>query len=232
VSSAYPVLSISPNSAEAEAWTTIRHYVQFRCPILIPLPSLDRGKFQLYRLRILNARPKGYSTDSTLTGYTLYTPKQIPADLKLPVLVWLEGGCLANGTQFLSFLNEVSSHGVFIIASCAPGGSGQTSATMMKDAIDWVVKNAGTGKYANVDVSRIAAARQSCGGVEAYEMRDNPRVTALGIFNSGQMSKSASSTGAPKITKPIFFFLGSRSDIAYANVSSLKAVAIRSRSDK
>ena len=153
-----------------------------------------------------------------MADHTLYLPKTIPADLKLPVLVWGEGGCQSNGIQFLSLLNQISSHGIFVIANGPPGGTGQTKASMLKDSIDWVVKNAGQGKYANVDATRIAAAGQSCGGVEAYEMRDDPRVTALGIFNSGEMSEAESKKVAPTIKKPIFFFLGGSSDVAYVNV--------------
>ncbi|RDL34747.1 Uncharacterized protein BP5553_07875 [Venustampulla echinocandica] len=158
-----------------------------------------------------------YSTDSTLTGHTLFAPKQIPDGLKLPVLVWGEGGCQANGTMFLSLLNEIASYGIFIIASGDPGGTGQTTSKMMTDAINWVSQNAGKGKYVNVDATRIAAAGQSCGGLEAYDMKDDARISALGIFNSGQMTEAASKQIASTITKPIFFFLGGSSDIAYAN---------------
>jgi hypothetical protein len=35
-----------------------------------------------------------------------------------------------------------------------------------EEALAWVEKNAGTGKYANVDKSRLGAAGQSCGGLE------------------------------------------------------------------
>ena len=36
-----------------------------------------------------------------------------------------------------------------------------------EEAIAWVIKNAGQGKYANVDKDRMAVAGQSCGGIEA-----------------------------------------------------------------
>ena len=34
------------------------------------------------------------------------------------------------------------------------------------EALRWIEKNAGSGKYANVDKSRVAVAGQSCGGIE------------------------------------------------------------------
>jgi acetyl esterase/lipase len=41
------------------------------------------------------------------------------------------------------------------------------AAALQKEALNWVEKNAGQGKYANVDKSRIAVAGQSCGGLES-----------------------------------------------------------------
>jgi len=37
-----------------------------------------------------------------------------------------------------------------------------------EEALAWVEKNAGRGKYANVDKTRLGAAGQSCGGLETY----------------------------------------------------------------
>ena len=146
-------------------------------------------------------------------------PKTIPTDLKLPVLVWGNGGCFANGIQFLSLLNQISSHGVFVIASGTPNGRGTTTAAMMTQAIDWVTSDTVRNKYSFLDTSRIGVAGQSCGGVEAYGVEGDKRLSVIGIFNSGLMSAAESQRIAPTITKPIFYFLGGSSDIAYANVS-------------
>lgn len=120
--------------------------------------------------------------------------------------------------MFPLFLTEIASHGIFVIASGPPNKeAGTTTSAWMKEAIEYITKNAGMGAYANVDATRIAAAGQSCGGLEAYDMANDTRVSAIGIFNSGYLSASQ----ADKITKPIFYFLGGSSDIAYANVSRL-----------
>jgi hypothetical protein len=50
--------------------------------------------------------------------------------------------------------------------------------------------------------------------LETYDVATDPRVSVVGIFNSGEFGTSAKST---KVTKPIFYFLGGSSDIAYAN---------------
>jgi dienelactone hydrolase len=116
-------------------------------------------------------------------------------------------------------LNQVSSHGVFVIASGAPGGRGQTTAAMMTNAMNWVTSDATKAKYPFLDVSRLAVAGQSCGGVEAYNVASDKRITAIGIFNSGLMTPAESQRIAPTVTQPIFYFLGGSTDIAYANVS-------------
>ncbi|KAK4169643.1 Alpha/Beta hydrolase protein, partial [Cladorrhinum sp. PSN259] len=154
-----------------------------------------------------------YTTDPTLSAHTIYLPNIIPAGLKLPVMVFGNGGCRADGTSFLSILTEISSHGIMVIASSSPAGTGTTTSKMLKDAIDWVVKSAGTGKYAAVDATRIAVAGQSCGGVEAYDLATDPRVTSVGILNSGAFSGQQ----AASFKKPTFYFLGGSGDIAYAN---------------
>jgi hypothetical protein len=44
------------------------------------------------------------------------------------------------------------------------------------------------------------------------------RVSAIGIFNSGELNQTLTTTLVAKITKPIFFVLGGPTDIAYQNV--------------
>lgn len=58
----------------------------------------------------------------------------------------------------------------------------------------------------------------SCGGVEAYTagVNDN-RVTTIGIYNSGLLSEQESRNVVPRINKPIFYFMGGPSDIAFNN---------------
>jgi hypothetical protein len=159
---------------------------------------------------------QAYITDDSLPTHTIYMPKTVPAGVKLPVLVWGEGGCAANGLAFLSMLTDWASHGFFIMASGAPKGTGRTTAKYMSDAITWIGSKAGSEKYAAVDPTRIAAAGMSCGGIEAYEMNSNDKVSFIGIFNSGLLQNT---TNIANIKKPVFFFLGGPSDIAYENVS-------------
>lgn len=38
---------------------------------------------------------------------------------------------------------------------------------LQNEAFEWIVKNAGQGKYAKVDKNHVAIAGQSCGGLES-----------------------------------------------------------------
>jgi len=162
---------------------------------------------------------------SGLTNHTIFAPANPPASLKLPVLAWGETGCTHDALVFQAFLTEVASHGILVIANGTPNGPGNPnhiadtqnpSGAEHKGAIDWVTSVAGTGNYSNVDASRIAVAGQSCGAMQAYMLAKDPRVSAIGIFNSGFIN--ATDPFPTEITKPIFYFLGGSTDIAYANV--------------
>jgi len=75
-------------------------------------------------------------------------------------------------------------------------------------------------KYPFVESGRVAVAGQSCGGLEAYEVASDTRIKALGVFNSGFFTTSEARRVLPGIReKPVFYFLGGRTDIAYSNVS-------------
>ncbi|KAL2072919.1 hypothetical protein VTL71DRAFT_10243 [Oculimacula yallundae] len=158
--------------------------------------------------------PAAYTQDNTLTGHTLFAPKTVPSGVKMPVLLWGNGGCSADSLQSAPFLIQLASHGILVIASGTPKGSGSTTAAQMTAGIDWIKNKAGTGAYANVDASRIIAAGWSCGGVEAYAQAWDSRVQSLGIWSSGLLTNY---TAAGAIKKPVFYFMGGSGDMAYAN---------------
>lgn len=152
--------------------------------------------------------------------HTIYKPVNMGAFDAMPVMVWGNGACSDDSLSHQNFLLEIASYGIIVVVSGVPNGAGGgTSAQTMTASIDWAVNNAGQGDWANMDASRIAAAGMSCGGVEAYDNSLDSRVTAVGIFNSGQYDESGTNANVPPIDKPIFFFLGGQEDIAYGNVS-------------
>jgi hypothetical protein len=105
-----------------------------------------------------------------LARHTLYKPKSVPEGVMLPAIVWGNGACSGNGAWFSKFLVEISSYGFLIIANGAPGGgmNDKTKATDLPEAIDWIYQNAGKGEFTNVDKTKLAAAGQSCGGIQVF----------------------------------------------------------------
>jgi dienelactone hydrolase len=121
--------------------------------------------------------------------------------------------------MFINMHIEWASWGIMVIANGEPNGSGSETAAWNTEAINWITQNAGKGKYAQVDASRMGVAGQSCGGLEAYTAGTDKRITSVGIFNSGALQ--AGQKSFPRaVAKPIAYFLGGSSDIAYNQVSS------------
>lgn len=136
----------------------------------------------------------------------------------------LEGACASQGTAFVNLLTEIASHGYVIIANGAPGkpgsafGDGQTTKEELIKSMDWVTQGKDAGKFGKLDKNKIAAAGQSCGGIEALNVSNDPRVKLTGMFNSGMFSAVGDSL--KKLNHPIAYFLGGSGDIAYKNVNS------------
>ncbi|MEU7752264.1 cellulose binding domain-containing protein [Micromonospora sp. NPDC049171] len=162
--------------------------------------------------------PADYETSASLANHTIFRPQTLPSE-RLPIVVWGNGGCSANGLSQGNFLREIASHGFLAIANGAPNGSGSTNSQMLTQSIDWAVaENSRQGsKYFNrIDTTKVAVAGFSCGGLEAYAVSNDPRVTTTGIFSSGLLN-DADDYQLRRLTKPIAYFVGGPSDIAYPN---------------
>jgi hypothetical protein len=64
----------------------------------------------------------GYYEDPGFPKHTIFAPTKPPPEMKLPVLIWSNGGCSGNGTLFRRSLWEVASHG-----TCSLGETKRTS---------------------------------------------------------------------------------------------------------
>ncbi|MET7669474.1 cellulose binding domain-containing protein [Micromonospora luteifusca] len=162
--------------------------------------------------------PADYETSGSLANHTIFRPQTLPSE-RLPILVWGNGGCSANGLSQGNLLREIASHGFLAIANGAPNGSGSTTSQMLTQSIDWAfAENSRQGsKYFNkLDTTKVAVAGFSCGGLEAYAVSNDPRVTTTGIFSSGLLN-DADDYQLRRLTKPIAYFIGGSSDIAYPN---------------
>jgi hypothetical protein len=80
-------------------------------------------------------------SDKSLPGHTIYVPKSPVTGLKLPVLVWGNGGCIAYGASFQNFLTEIASQGYLVIANGAESisalFSGQSKVSDLVSLIGW-----------------------------------------------------------------------------------------------
>jgi hypothetical protein len=162
--------------------------------------------------------PADHETSAGLPNHTVYRPQSLPSE-RLPLVVWGNGGCAANGTAQVNFLREISSHGFLVIANGAPNGSGSTNAQMLTQSIDWAFaenSRSGSKYFGRVDTGRVAVAGFSCGGLEAYAVSADPRITTTMIFSSGLLN-DADDYQLRRLTKPIAYFIGGPSDIAYPN---------------
>ncbi|MFC4109230.1 cellulose binding domain-containing protein [Micromonospora zhanjiangensis] len=162
--------------------------------------------------------PAGYETVSNLDNHTLYRPASFPSR-PLPVFLWGNGGCAANGTTALPFLREIASHGFLAISNGRPNGSGTETAAMLTQSMNWVVaenSRPGSWYYGRIDTTKIAVAGWSCGGLEAYEVSNDARVSTTMIFSSGLLDDN-NDYQLRRLTKPIAYFVGGPGDIAYPN---------------
>jgi dienelactone hydrolase len=141
-------------------------------------------------------------------GHILFRPADLrpfPEKDTLPVLVWGNGGCAIDSTQYKGFLTTIASHGILVLATAPVAGQAQRQANAddLLAAIDWVeTENARAGSPLNgkIHTSKIAVMGQSCGGMLAITLGADPRVDTIGVFNAGVQppaAKAASKT-APK----------------------------------
>jgi len=179
------------------------------------------------------------AADSTLATHTIFRPKDLSAfgkKEKLPIIAWGNGACANSPWEHVNFLSEVASHG-FLVIAIGPmpaegqrgGAGGTTKSSLMIDAINWAIAQNSdkTSQYYNkLDVSKIAVAGMSCGGLQTLEVAPDPRVTTAMICNSGILGNPGSGMGGmPNLTKdhltklhtPVIYILGGERDIAYNN---------------
>ena len=173
-----------------------------------------------------------------LPHHTVYRPVDWPRE-PMPLYVWGNGGCSANGLAHADYLRQIASHGYVIVALGAPGGAAAapadsttdpTQASQMIEAFEWAERETareGSAFYRRVDVTKIAVGGHSCGGLQALSVSNDPRIdTTLvldsGIYNQPGTGRSRIQVEKSQLTRlhgPVLYLLGGPSDIAYANAS-------------
>ncbi len=180
--------------------------------------------------------------DEGLPGMTIYRPEDLSVfknEEKLPIILWGNGGCFNSSVRFKNFLNEIASNGFIVLAigpfeelSVAIEDRDKTStdSSLLLNALDWIIdqNNNKTSIYNNViDINKVAAMGQSCGGLQAIEISTDPRITTSVICNSGVLNEVPEGYNLPKVNKeilgqlqiPLMYVIGGPSDIAYPNAT-------------
>jgi hypothetical protein len=163
--------------------------------------------------------PADYETTYRLRNHTIYRPNTLPTGLKLPIVVWGNGACRADGTWFQNILKEFASHGFLVIANGSPGGTGSTDADMLIDSIDWAIaedSRFGSKYRGKIDTTKVAVMGQSCGGLEALEASADSRVDTTVFWNSGLLS-DLDNYQLARLHAPVAYITGGPDDIAYPN---------------
>ncbi|MDT0689067.1 hypothetical protein RM549_04675 [Salegentibacter sp. F188] len=172
-------------------------------------------------------------SEKSLPDFVVYRPENIgnaaEKEGKLPVMVFANGGCADSSINHERVLSEIASQGYIVVAI----GSLQmtlderqhesTDAKMLLKAINWITKQAkdkDTDYYGNLDLGKIAAAGQSCGGAQILAVAGDSRIKTYMMFNSGmgEMTMAgASSKSLESLNGNILYIVGGESDVATNN---------------
>ncbi|MEG3143062.1 hypothetical protein U1839_00215 [Sphingomonas sp. RT2P30] len=185
--------------------------------------------------------------DADFPGHVVYRPANLAAlgARKLPVLLWGNGGCSDDGASARLFLSEIASHGYLAVAPGAllsgpgatpappppPGAPAlavRTTSDDIRRGLDQAMAaNArkGGALRGRLDLSRVAVAGHSCGGLQALQLAGDPRIKAVMVMHSGVFADGSNPIAGLKVDKallktlhtPVLYVLGGPLDIAYPN---------------
>ncbi|MCR5071144.1 MAG: hypothetical protein K6A62_04375 [Bacteroidales bacterium] len=100
-----------------------------------------------------------------------------------------------------------------------------TYARQMLEALDWLTEqdaDEASEYYHLIDLEKVAAMGQSCGGAQVLAVAHDPRIKTCLIFNSGigDMSMAgASKKSLANLHTPMLYLNGGKADVAYANAN-------------
>jgi hypothetical protein len=185
----------------------------------------------------------------SLPHHVVYRPKDLAGlgRTKLGVVAWGNGGCSDDGASSRFHLLEIASHGYLVIASgrilsgpdappreprpATPQGQlppPRTHVSELTEAVDWALaENQRTASpyFGRIDAAQVAYSGWSCGGVQALQVANDPRVKTLVIHNSGVLNNGPTTMTGMSVGKevlqtlhtPVIYIEGGPTDIAYEN---------------
>ncbi|HEX7308555.1 cellulose binding domain-containing protein [Lentzea sp.] len=163
--------------------------------------------------------------------YTVFRPANPQAvGVPMPVLVFGNGACAhTNNSEVTRALTFIASKGVVVVDTGSVDGSangvpsGSPIPSLLTDAITWAQREqnrSGAPLSQRLDLTKVAAAGHSCGGIEALIAAQDSRVDAVvsldsGLFADGSFGYSRAELA--RLHTPALFMAGGPSDIAYDN---------------
>ncbi|HYV37580.1 MAG TPA: hypothetical protein VE988_17880 [Gemmataceae bacterium] len=190
--------------------------------------------------------------EPTLPTHAVYRPKDLSPfgkDVKLPIVLWGNGGGANSSASYTQFLSEIASHGFLVVAigpvqgaakdgkagggkaKDAKGGGkgGATTASQLLDGLNWAIaQNEKSNDYqGKLDTKKVAAMGHSLGGLQALEVSTDPRITTTICWNSGVLGGGKAM--GPKVSRDdlnklkvqsLAYFNGGPNDIATPNAEA------------
>ncbi|WBL22759.1 alpha/beta hydrolase family protein [Zunongwangia sp. HRR-M8] len=172
-------------------------------------------------------------SEKSLSDFVIYRPENIEEAVstedKLPILIWANGGCMDSSIHHERLLSEIASYGYVIVAigdlqmTIEERTHKSTEDEKLLKGLDWITKKAntkGNDYYNNVDLNKIAAGGQSCGGAQVMRIAGNPAIKTYMMFNSGMgdMTMAGASTKSlQKLNADVIYLVGGETDVATEN---------------
>jgi len=169
----------------AAGWVVYRHVIFTRLPEAGAPPAVA-GPYAV-TVEPANGSP----------AHVLYRPADLapfPDADSLPVLVWANGGCVADSAGYAEFLTTIASHGFLVVTSAEHEGRTRIDADSLRTGIDWTEAEnvrAGSALAGRIATDRVAAMGQSCGGGLTLEIAADTRLDTIGVWNAGSGGAAA-----------------------------------------
>jgi predicted dienelactone hydrolase len=157
--------------------------------------------------------------------FNIYRPTDLDATgAPLPVIVWANGGCYRSDFTWAPLYERWAAAGFFVLALTEgpEGALVQSTVEDQRGLIDWAIEQAAAGPYAGkLDLDRIVAAGNSCGGITALGLAsDDDRVAAVFVLSGSSAFFGANAMVIGGITVPVGYVVGGGEDIASANATA------------
>ena len=170
-------------------------------------------------------------TVDNLPGHNIYRPADMTAREKpLPVITWANGGCVRHDRTWKPLFSRWAEEGFLVITIAQPPGvegekatqGGRSTPGDQAAAIDWAVEenNKEGSPYAGLlDVERIVAAGNSCGGITSLALAgQDSRVKSVFVLSGSSVGPGAKREDAAaimnRVSVPVGFVVGGPEDIA------------------